>query len=235
MVPARGDLTERRWHSGCLERLRFELRIMVKLRLDRRIFGRVDAEDVVQDGCLEALKKLGYYCKRPVVRPYVWLRGVVREKLLHAVRRHIDAKIRSVDSEIPLYLLAFADSTVSAMSKRLLDRSLSPGSEAIRREHLGLLNQALGTMDPIDREILLLRHIEEMGNMESAEELGFQVLPQASGICERESRLPPRGNYCATSSAADGGNRPPVTCDQAVASESPQMSVKPCPSVPSTG
>jgi RNA polymerase sigma-70 factor (ECF subfamily) len=160
-------------------RHRKRLRQMVRLRLDRRLQGRVDPSDVLQEAYLDLAEKLpGYVRERSGLPPYLWLRLVVGERLLRIHRQHLGAAMRDAGREVSLYRGALPQASSVSLAAQLLGR-FTTASQAVARAEVQLqLQQALNQMDPIDREVIALRHFEELSNTETAEVLG--ISPQAA-------------------------------------------------------
>ena len=160
-------------------RHRKRLRQMVRLRLDRRLQGRVDPSDVLQEAYLDLAEKLpGYVQERSGLPPYLWLRLVVGERLLRVHRQHLGAAMRDAGREVSLYRGALPQASSVSLAAQLLGR-FTTASQAVARAEVQLqLQQALNQMDPIDREVIALRHFEELSNTEAAEVLG--ISPQAA-------------------------------------------------------
>jgi RNA polymerase sigma-70 factor (ECF subfamily) len=156
-----------------LQRYRPRLRKMVALRIDRRLQGRIDPSDILQEGAIAAAKRLPDYAADPVMPFYLWLRTLTGQKLLDQHRRHLGAQARGATREISLYHGAFPETTIAALANQLLGKHSSPSSDAIRIERKIKLQEALNTLEPIDREILALRHFEQLTNGEAAEALGL--------------------------------------------------------------
>jgi RNA polymerase sigma-70 factor (ECF subfamily) len=152
---------------------------MVRLRLDRRLQGRVDPSDVLQEAYLDLAEKLpGHVQERSGLPPYLWLRLVVGERLLRVHRQHLGAAMRDAGREVTLYRGALPQASSVSLAAQLLGR-LTTASQAVARAEVQLqLQQALNQMDPIDREVIALRHFEELSNAETAEVLG--ISPQAA-------------------------------------------------------
>jgi RNA polymerase sigma-70 factor (ECF subfamily) len=154
-----------------LSRHRDRLRRMVALRIDRRLRGRVDASDVIQEASLEAARRLPEYLKNPTMPFFLWLRFLTGQRLLEQHRIHLGAKARDAGREISLYHGALPETTSAALAAHLLGHLTSPSEEAIRAERRIRMQEVLNTMDPVDREILALRHYEQLSNSEVAEVL----------------------------------------------------------------
>jgi RNA polymerase sigma-70 factor (ECF subfamily) len=155
-------------------RHRERLRRMVELRLDRRLQARLDASDVVQDAYLEVAQRLEDYLKDPKLPLFLWLRLVVGERLITLHRHHLGTQMRDAGLEISLYTGALPAASSAALAAQLLGKHTSPTQAAIRAERLVRIQEALNTLDPIDREILSLRHFEQLSRTESAQALGIE-------------------------------------------------------------
>jgi RNA polymerase sigma-70 factor (ECF subfamily) len=152
---------------------RDRLRGMVAVRMDRRLQGRIDPSDVIQDACLVASQRLAAYAANPTMSFYLWLRWITGQRLVDQQRRHLGAKARGVNRELSLYHGAFPEATTADLAAHLLGRLSTPSHAAIRIEQRIRLQEALNSLEPIDREILALRHFEELSNGEAAEVLGL--------------------------------------------------------------
>ena len=157
-----------------LERYRGRLRRMVAMRLDPRLQGRVDASDVIQEGYLDAMRRLEEYIRDPSVPFYIWLRFLVGQRVQEQHRRHLDTPGRDVGREISIYRGAMPGASTGTLAARLLGKLTSPSQAAIRAERKIRLQEALNRMDPLDREILVLRHYEQMTNGDAAAALGLE-------------------------------------------------------------
>jgi RNA polymerase sigma-70 factor (ECF subfamily) len=156
-----------------LARDRERLRRMVALRLDRRLQGRVDPSDVIQEACLDAARRLPEYHKNPTMPFFLWLRWLAGQRLVDEHRRHLGAAARDVGREISLYRGALPETTTAALAAHLLGRLTTPSQAALRAERKIRLQEALNSLEPIDREVLALRHFEELSNSEAAAVLGL--------------------------------------------------------------
>lgn len=156
-----------------LDRHRQALRRMVDLRMDRALRQRVDASDIVQDVLIEANRRLADYLSDPRMPFQLWLRHIAQDRLIDAHRRHRVAARRSVDREQPLEARAGLDHSAFDLAARLCDRELTPAAAATRHEMERRFQAALETLDEHDREIVLLRHFEQLSNQQTAEALGL--------------------------------------------------------------
>src|SRR6478672_10802124 len=138
---------------------RDKLRRMVQLRLDHRLAGRVSASDVLQEAYIDALKRVEHYFDKPDQSFFGWLRLVVGQRLADVHREHLAQK-RDVGQEVAIHRGGpGADS--ACLAACLLGSGTSPSNAAARGESFGKLEEALDQMDPVDREVLALRHFEE--------------------------------------------------------------------------
>lgn len=154
-------------HRGRLER-------MVRLRTDRRLQGRVDPADVVQDAYLTVRGKLPQYVVDPRLPFYLWLRLEVGQRLVDAHRFHLGAQMRDAGQEVSLHRGALPQVTSLSLAEQLLGRLTSASRAAMRAELKVRVQGALNGMDPHDREVLILRHFEELSNSEAAQVLGIK-------------------------------------------------------------
>jgi RNA polymerase sigma-70 factor (ECF subfamily) len=155
-------------------RYRNRLRRMVQLRLDRRLRGRVDASDVFQEAYLDAARNAAEYAADSQMPFFLWLRMVTGRRLMMVHRQHLGAQMRDVGLEVSLYRGALPRASSSSLAEGLLGRMVSPSLAAVRAELQLKLQEALNAMDPLDREVLTLRHFEELSNGETARALGIQ-------------------------------------------------------------
>lgn len=165
--------------GALLDRHRESLRRLVRLRLDRQIAARVDASDVVQDVLLEANQRLAGYLQNPSMPFHLWLRNLARDRIIDMHRRHRAASKRSVDKEQPLHV-AFGDRSSLELAGALQDPELTPAAATLKKELEARFLAALDELGEEDRDILLMRHFEGLGNGETAEALGLS--PAAAGM-----------------------------------------------------
>jgi RNA polymerase sigma-70 factor (ECF subfamily) len=146
---------------------------MVRLRLNRRLQGRIDETDVVQEAFVEASRKLGEYLAHPQAPFFLWLRQLTLLKLAELHRRHLGTEMRTAEREVSIYSGALPEADSISLAAQLLGTLTSPSQAAIRVEKQMRVQEALDGMDPIDREILALRHLEQLSNLEAAQVLGL--------------------------------------------------------------
>jgi RNA polymerase sigma-70 factor, ECF subfamily len=152
---------------------RERLRRMVQLRLDRRLQGRIDPSDVIQEAFVDAARRLAEYTVDPAMPPFLWLRFLTAQRLVTLHRIHLGVKARDAGREISLHSGPLPSADARSLAAQLLGRLTSPSRAAIRAEVQIKIQDALNSMDPIDREILALRHFEELNNSETAAVLGL--------------------------------------------------------------
>ena len=165
----RGD--ERARHQ-LLDRHRARLRQMIAPRLDRRLAARVDPSDVVQEALIHAARHLDDYVRRPPLPFYPWLRQFAWERLCKLHRHHIHAQRRSIvreeQPEMPL-----SNESARQLAYQLLAGGTSPSRHLIRQEQRARIRAALAELDAPDREVLIMRHLEQMETVEIAAALGI--------------------------------------------------------------
>jgi len=154
-----------------LNRHREPLRQMIHFRLDRGISSRVDASDVIQDVLLEANRRLRNYIAQPQMPFHLWLRQLAQDQMIDLHRRH-HAQRRSVDRERSLNA-RFGDQSSLDLAAQLADKELTPAASMIRKELEERFLQALDQLEETDREVIVMRHIEQMGNGEIARVLNL--------------------------------------------------------------
>jgi RNA polymerase sigma-70 factor, ECF subfamily len=153
---------------------RDRLRRMVALRLDQRLRGRLDPSDVLQEAFLQAAVVLPKYLEQSEQPVFLWLRWVTGATLQLVHRRHLGVQGRDAGREVHLLDRPWPEATSAALAAQLLGRDTRPSVAAIRAERQRRLQEALNAMDPLDREVLVLRHFEELTNAEVARELRLQ-------------------------------------------------------------
>jgi RNA polymerase sigma-70 factor, ECF subfamily len=153
---------------------RDRLRRMVALRLDYRLKGRIDPSDVLQEAFLQAAQGLPKYLAQAEQPFFLWLRWLTGMSLQGVHRRHLGIQARDAGREVQLLDRRLPEASSAALAAQLLGRDTRPSVAAIRAERLRRLQEALNAMDPVDREVLVLRHFEDLTNAEVARELGLQ-------------------------------------------------------------
>ena len=162
---------------------------MVDARLDRRVRGRVDPSDVMQDGFADALAKLPGYLADPKIPLFLWLRLVVGERLTKIHRDHLGAQARDAAREVSLYRGPMPAASSAALAAHLLGKFTSPTQAAVRAERLLRVQEALNALDPLDREVLSLRHFEHLTHAEAAAVLEISESAAANRYVRALKRL----------------------------------------------
>lgn len=150
------------------------LRRLVAFRMDPMAISRVDPDDVLQEAWLAARSRLDSYLESTAMSIYVWLRLIALQTIIDVHRRHLGAKMRDAFREVSIEQAQSSD-TSQAIARQLLGAESSPSQALMRDEASRRLEQVINNMESIDREVLALRHFEELSNNEVAEVLGIQV------------------------------------------------------------
>ncbi len=149
---------------------RDRLRRMIQFRLDRRLAGRVDASDVIQEAFVEASMRYQQFAEaKERVSDFVWLRFLTVQKLGQLHRRHLGVQGRNVSREANIKQSADPDATSMAIAAQLVGQGTSPSEAYARKEAMNRVRNTLNEMSEVDREIIALRHFEQLSNAETAE------------------------------------------------------------------
>jgi RNA polymerase sigma-70 factor (ECF subfamily) len=155
------------------DRYRERLRQMIRLRLDRRLYGRIDPSDVLQEAYLDLAERFPEYAAKPTLPFFLWLRWLTGQRLIDLHRQHLGTKMRDAGQEVSLYRGALPQASSESLAAQLLGKLTSPTQAAVRAETQIRVQEAINSMDPMDREVLVLRHFEMLGNQETAQVLGI--------------------------------------------------------------
>jgi RNA polymerase sigma-70 factor (ECF subfamily) len=147
-----------------LDRHRQRLRRMVQLRIDPRLAARIDPSDVVQEALGEAHRRLPQFAAERPIPFYPWLRRIAWERLLQMRRHHLQAKRRSVMRED---VLPLSGKSEILLAERLAAAS-SPSEQLVRREMCQRVRRAIAELPDNDREVIVLKHLEELSFQEAA-------------------------------------------------------------------
>jgi RNA polymerase sigma-70 factor, ECF subfamily len=156
-------------------RHRERLRRMVRLRLDRRLRGRFDSTTVLQEVFLEASRRLGDYLREPSGEFFLWLRLLTGQKIQELHHQHLSSQAWGAGQEVSLYRGALPTANSVSLAAQLLGQANAISQSAARADQQIRLQDALNQMDPLDREVLALRHFEELTNDQTAAVLGIDV------------------------------------------------------------
>jgi RNA polymerase sigma-70 factor (ECF subfamily) len=170
-------------------RYREKLLRMITLRLDSRVIGKVDSEDVLQDAFVAVCRRIQDYLNQPSVPFFVWLRQITKQVLIDTHRGFLGAKMRDANLEVALYQAGLAGTSSAFLIAQLADSLTTPSQFAVREEMLCDLRAALERLEEIDREVLVLRHLEELSNNEVAQILGIDKYAASKRYLRALSRL----------------------------------------------
>ncbi|MEZ6139202.1 MAG: sigma-70 family RNA polymerase sigma factor [Zavarzinella sp.] len=158
-----------------LNRDRDRLRKMIILRLDPALAGRVDPSDIIQEAQLEATRRLPEYVNNPTMPFFLWLRLITGQNILRMHRVHLIAQQRDARMELSLYRNAIPEASSAALAANLAGKITGPLEEVVRAEIKLMLTVAINSMDEIDREVLVLKHFEQLSTSEVATELNISL------------------------------------------------------------
>ena len=162
---------------------------MIRLRLDRRLQGRIDSSDVLQEAYLEVARRVPEYLAQPTMPPFLWLRFLTGQTLLALHRHHLGVRMRDAAQEVSLRHRGPPRATSVSLAEMLLGRLTSPTLAARRAEMQIRLQELINAMDPLDREVLALRHFEELTNAEAAQVLGLSKTAASNRYLRALGRL----------------------------------------------
>ena len=147
---------------------------VVQFRLPEPLRGRLEPDDVLQEAFLAASQRLKHYADSPATSPFIWLRMILNQTLVDLHRQHLGAQKRDARREVVIDSSPFGQATSASVAIQLVGQFTSPSGAAARADILSLVQTAIEQMDPVDREVLALRHFEELTNSEVAEALGIE-------------------------------------------------------------
>ncbi|MBI1313375.1 sigma-70 family RNA polymerase sigma factor [bacterium] len=177
---------------------------MISFRLDARMRGRVDPDDILQEAFLDAVQRLDHFLGNPATSLFIWLRLIVMQTMQNVYRRHLSTQKRDASREASKARDEAGDSTAASITAFLAGQLTSPSQAAMKQEQLAQLDQALIRLSELDQEVLALRHFEELSNAETAEALGidpkaasvryFRALRRLKSVLEKLSAFQPPGS-----------------------------------------
>lgn len=174
--------------ADLLSKYQPQLSRMIQFRLDRRLYGRVDASDILQEAYLEISRRVNDFLNDPQVPFFVWARQITWQTLLMTHRLYFGVQKRDATREVAWQHTSGEGTSVS-LASMLAGNLTSPSQHAMRDERAGQLRSALETMDPLDREVLALRHFEHLTNKEVSEVLGIQKTTASNRYVRALERL----------------------------------------------
>lgn len=170
-------------------RYRERLRQIIRFRLDYRIAARVADSDVLQESYIAAAKRLGQFAQQTDMSPFLWLRLIVSQQLIDVHRQHLQAEMRDARREVSLLPAGCTPHTSLAIAAQLAGPATAVSEVLARAELIEKLQQALNEMDEVDREVIALRHFEELNNIETAEVLGIEAAAASKRYVRAMARL----------------------------------------------
>jgi RNA polymerase sigma-70 factor (subfamily 1) len=150
------------------------LKRIVHFRLDYRLNGRVSESDVIQETYVRTAQRLSSYLEKEDMPFFVWLRLEISQKLHEIHRHHFGAEMRDVRKELKLGDANSSQKTSMALASHIVAQMTSPSRLVERAEQIAKLEQTLNEMNELDREVIALRHFEELSNLETAKILNIQ-------------------------------------------------------------
>ena len=144
---------------------------ILHFRMDPRLRGRLDPTDVFQEAMIEATERFSSFCQERKMSFFLWLRFITVQKLLQMHRKHLGTKVRDAAREVSIFAGPHPQATSAVLAAHLLGKQTSPSGAAVRAETQLQMERALNTMEELDREVLALRHFEQLGNGEVAKVL----------------------------------------------------------------
>jgi RNA polymerase sigma-70 factor (ECF subfamily) len=152
---------------------RDRLRRMVEIRMDGRLRGRVDPSDILQEAYIEFARSLPGFLRKPDIPMFLWLRHITAVRLKVAHRTHLGTRMRDARREVGARALRLPNASSDYLASQLLGRMSSPSQAAARAELQTRVRDALDGLAPLDREVLCLRHFEQLSNSEASQVLGI--------------------------------------------------------------
>ncbi len=168
---------------------RERLRRIVRFRLDHRIAGRISESDVLQDSYIAAAHRLEHFCQQPEMPAFLWLRLVVGQQLVDLHRQHLQAEKRDVRKEVSLPPNDPSPNTSMAIAAHLVGKMTAVSEIVARAERIERLHSSLNQMDDLDREVIALRHFEELSNVEAAKVLQIETAAASKRYIRAMARL----------------------------------------------
>lgn len=161
---------------------------ILRFRIDPRIRGRVESADVLQETWLTAARRLREYLQQPTVSPFVWLRQLVLQTLVD-LHRHEFRQRRDAGREVHKGNASPLADTSLSMADILLQQLTTPSGRLVREEEIQQLQQALNALPELDREVLALRHFEQLSNLQTAEVLQLSITAASNRYVRAAARL----------------------------------------------
>ncbi len=168
---------------------RERLRRIIQFRLDYRLAGRVSDSDVLQEAYIAAAKRLDHFSRHQEMPAFLWLRLVVGQQLIDLHRQHLQASKRDARQEVSLHQQGPSAHTSMAIAAQLVGPMTAVSEVVARAERIEKLEATLNQMDAIDREVIALRHFEELSNIETANVLEIEPAAASKRYVRAMARL----------------------------------------------
>ena len=182
------QMGDRQAFAELFSRHRDQLRKMLQFRMDRRLQAREDPSDILQEIYIDGCQRIPHFIKKPELSFYVWLRQLATQRLIDVHRRHFTAEKRDIRQEVSLNKRRMASNSTS-MAIQLVAQMASPSQMVMEAELVRQIEDALETMDELDREVLAIRHFEDLRNSEVAEVLGISEAAASNRYVRALTRL----------------------------------------------
>ena len=180
-------VAEREFHQ-LIDQHRRRLSRVVQLRLDARVRARIDSSDIVQEVMIEAARRYANREDQEIHPCFLWLRSLAIERIIMSHRKHLGAKCRTVHLEQPI-CEPDLNSASHELSLHFAAKNRTPSSEAAQRELQSCVRKTLESLEAVDREIILLRHFEQLDNRETATVLGLNPSTASSRYLRAVAKL----------------------------------------------
>lgn len=171
------------------ETFRARLRRTILLRMDRRLQGRIDPSDVLQEAFIDYRQRIGEFGNHTGIPFFLWLRMLTCDRLHKIHRTHLETQKRDVRREQTLRGPAHMEASSISIAQSLVSQYTSVTEQVIREEVLHRLYQAIDAMEPMDREIIAMRHFEELTNKETSILLGISTTASSNRYVRALQRL----------------------------------------------
>jgi RNA polymerase sigma-70 factor (subfamily 1) len=168
---------------------RERLRRIVRFRLDHRLSARISDSDVLQETFIAAVQRLNHFTKQTEIPAFLWLRLLVGQQLIDLHRQHLQAEIRDVRKEVSLQPNEPSPHTSMAIAAHLVGKMTAVSEIVARAERIEKLESTLNQMDDLDREVIALRHFEELSNVETAKVLNIETAAASKRYVRAVARL----------------------------------------------
>lgn len=165
------------------------LQKIVQFRLDYRLAGRISESDVLQEAYLTAATRLDHFSSHTEMSPFLWMRLIVGQQLTNLYRQHITAGKRDARKEVSLQTPAHSAQTSVAIAAHLVAGATGVSEIIAKAERVERLESTLNQMDPVDREVIALRHFEELSNIETSQVVGIEPAAASKRYIRAMARL----------------------------------------------